>query len=66
MDVSVKGKSDVAVTLCVLKISWEKGSPDASLAVQIFVCPWNFPGNITGVGCHFLFQDQMVIVLLIF
>ena len=36
MDVSVKGKSDVAVSLCVLKISWEKGSPDASLAVQIF------------------------------
>ena len=36
MDVSVKGESDVAVTLCVLKISWEKGSPDASLAVQIF------------------------------
>ena len=19
-------------------------------------CPWNFPGKITGVGCHFLFQ----------
>ena len=36
MDVSVKGESDVAVTLCVLNISWEKGSPDASLAVQIF------------------------------
>ena len=36
MDVSVKGKSDVVVSLCVMKISWEKGSPDASLAVQIF------------------------------
>ena len=21
-----------------------------------FLCPWNFPGNNTGVGCHFLLQ----------
>ena len=21
-----------------------------------FLCPWNFPGKNTGVGCHFLFQ----------
>ena len=20
------------------------------------LCPWNFPGKNTGVGCHFLFQ----------
>ena len=20
------------------------------------LCPWDFPGNITGVGCHFLLQ----------
>ena len=20
------------------------------------ICPWNFPGKNTGVGCHFLFQ----------
>ena len=22
-----------------------------------FLCPWNFPGKSTGVGCHFLFQN---------
>ena len=21
------------------------------------LCPWNFPGKNTGVGCHFLLQD---------
>ena len=21
-----------------------------------FLCPWNYPGKNTGVGCHFLFQ----------
>ena len=21
-----------------------------------FLCPWDFPGNNTGVSCHFLFQ----------
>ena len=27
---------------------------DCSLAR--FLCPWNFPGKNTGVGCHFLLQ----------
>ena len=22
----------------------------------MLLCPWNFPGNSTGVGCHFLLQ----------
>ena len=22
-----------------------------------FLCPWNFPGKHTGVGCHFLLQE---------
>ena len=22
-----------------------------------FLCPWNFPGKKTGVGCHFLLQE---------
>ena len=22
------------------------------------LCPWNFPGKNTGVGCHFLFQQR--------
>ena len=21
------------------------------------LCPWDFPGKNTGVGCHFLFQE---------
>ena len=47
--------------MCVLSHVSLFVTPKAKL-----LCPWNFPGNITGVGCHFLFQDQMVIVLLIF
>ena len=25
-------------------------------AVTSLLCPWNFPGKNTGVGCHFLLQ----------
>ena len=24
-----------------------------------FLCPWNFPGKNTGVGCHFLLQGNL-------
>ena len=24
------------------------------------LCPWDSPGNNTGVGCHFLLQDKML------
>ena len=24
---------------------------------SIFLCPWDFPGKHTGVGCHFLLQE---------
>ena len=24
---------------------------------SIFLCPWDFPGKNTGVGCHFLLQE---------
>ena len=23
------------------------------------LCPWDFPGKNTGVGCHFLFQEDL-------
>ena len=26
--------------------------------VSRFLCPWNFPGKNTGVGCHFLLQGS--------
>ena len=26
-----------------------------------FLCPWNFPGNNTGVGCHFLLQGIFLV-----
>ena len=26
-----------------------------------FLCPWDFPGKNTGVGCHFLFQGIFLI-----
>ena len=27
----------------------------------ILHCPWIFPGNSTGVGCHFLLQKKKVV-----
>ena len=45
---------------------FERVSPESLSRVQHFVspwtvptsllCPWNFPGKSTGVGCHFLLQ----------
>ena len=39
--------------------------PQSCLALQPYrlqptrvLCPWNFPGNNTGVGCHFLLQGK--------
>ena len=26
--------------------------------VRRLLCPWNFPGKNTGVGCHFLLQGM--------
>ena len=26
------------------------------------LCPWNFPGKNTGVGCHFLLQNLYMFV----
>ena len=32
-----------------------------------FLCPWDFPGKNTGVGCHFHLQcNDMVCIILIF
>ena len=42
------------VCVCVLSVSnslWPHGLQPTSL-----LCPWDFPGKSTGVGCHFLLQ----------
>ena len=31
--------------------------PWSSLSMDRFLCPWDFPGKNTGVGCHFLLQE---------
>ena len=28
------------------------------LQLTRLLCPWNFPGKSTGVGCHFLLQGK--------
>ena len=30
------------------------------------LCQWNFPGKNTGVGCHFLLQGNVLLLLLLF
>ena len=35
--------------------SWPHGLQPAR-----FLCPWNFPGKNTGMGCHFLLQGNLL------
>ena len=38
---------------------FEKKKEDAFDTLRInarLLCPWDSPGNVTGVGCHFLLQ----------
>ena len=37
-------------SLSHIQLLWPHG-----LELSKFLCPWNFPGKNTGVGCHFLF-----------
>ena len=39
------------VTQSCLTLLWPRGLKPTRL-----LCPWDFPGKITGVGCHFLLQ----------
>ena len=34
------------------------------LALTRFLCPWNFPGKNTGVGCYFLLQSLNLYIYL--
>ena len=51
----------IVIRSCVLSHSvvsnslWSCGLQPARL-----LCPWNFPGRNTGVGCHFLLQNRSV------
>ena len=33
--------------------------PPHKLQPARLLCPWDFPGKNTGVGCHFLFQENL-------
>ena len=46
------GMCACSVTSLVSDSLWPYGLQPASL-----LCPWDFPGKNTGVGCHFLLQD---------
>ena len=43
------------VTQSCLTLLWPRGLKPTRL-----LCPWDFPGKITGVGCHFLLQCMKV------
>ena len=40
-----------ACMLSLVRLLWPRGLQPARL-----LCPWDFPGKNTGVGCHFLLQ----------
>ena len=46
----------VCVCVCACSVLSNSLGPH-ELQPARFLCPWNFPGKNTGVGCHFLFQE---------
>ena len=47
--------SGCLVTKSCLTLSWPHGLWPTRL-----LCPWNFPGQNTGMGCHFLLQGTFL------
>ena len=50
------GISKGRMRCCVLSLVVFNSSQSHGLQLVRHLCPWNFPGTNTGVGCHFLLQ----------
>ena len=46
----------LSVSFSVIRNSFQPGVQPTR-----FLCPWDFPGKGTGVGCHFLLQGILTI-----
>ena len=51
----------VCVCVCVCTQSCPTLCNPLDCSPARFLCPWNFPGKNTGVGCHFLLQRILLI-----
>ena len=47
----------LSVSACMLSVS-DSLRPHTLQPIRL-LCPWNYPGNNTGVGCHFLLQGNL-------
>ena len=57
---SVNNNSCCMLSNSVLSNSFAQSYPTLSgLQPARFLCPWDFPGKNTGVGCHFLLQGDL-------
>ena len=45
----------MAFVVCACSVVSNSLQPHGLLPTRL-LCPWNFPGENTGVGCHFLLQ----------
>ena len=46
----------ISITTCSVTQSWLTLCDPCGLWPARLLCPWDFPGQNTGVGCHFLLQ----------
>ncbi|CAM9524722.1 unnamed protein product [Rangifer tarandus platyrhynchus] len=46
---------------CVCVCSVMSDSLTPRIIIYWLLCPWDFPGKNTGVGCHFLLQEVFLI-----
>ena len=53
LTISQNGKHRVTVCICVCSVA-SNSLQTHKLESTRLLCPWNFPGKNTGVGCHFL------------
>ena len=59
MDTTPEIFTRVCVCVCALSCSVVFGFFASLWTVARLLCPWNFPGKNTGVGCHFLLQGGL-------
>ena len=46
----------ISITMCSVAQSWPTLCDPCGLWPARLLCPWDFPGQNTGVGCHFLLR----------
>ena len=61
-DTTLMAESKEELKSLLMKVKEETEKAGLKLSIQktkiMVLCPWDFPGKSTGMGCHFLFRGS--------